>query len=456
MKSAEYPSRFKGLSRRRFLTLAGTTVVGAAGTSLLTPSGALAATSGAGGTAPATRRPITISYWNHQHPPLIEFLKAKMELYRQGNPHVSFEFQFASNRDHLQKLAVAMGTGTGPDMFNLHSAYTLGYQSKKLLAPVPPELVGYKSYTEMRAEFLPEALDGLTFDGQIYGVPMQSNAFSLFINKKHFQEAGLDPVKDAPKTWDDVAKVGKKLVKMEGNRMVREGFDFGYMLPTWIMYQVQPIIQQHGGDILDTAGKAAVNSPQAVKALQMMQDLLYVQRVGDPTITATSPANANEDFVQGKLSMWLTGPWAIETLKPNPEVYENYAVVPHPQVDPAKPITAVYGFNLCVNAAAAPEKQAMAWDFIRFLTADPIEWMNKLAFPIPRKMWYEAAGAQRFPYLKVFIDDIAYGRPLVKSTHFDEILGSMERAVQRIMLNKGNVKEALDTAAVEINRAVGK
>jgi len=56
----------------------------------------------------------------------------------------------------------------------------------------------------------------------------------------------------------------------------------------------------------------------------------------------------------------------------------------------------------------------------------------------------------------VFIDDIAYGRPLVKSTHFDEILGSMERAVQRIMLNKGNVKEALDLSAVEINKAVGK
>jgi multiple sugar transport system substrate-binding protein len=316
--------------------------------------------------------------------------------------------------------------------------------------------MGYKSYNEMKADFLPGALDGLTFEGQTYGVPMQSNAFSLFINKKHFLEVGLDPIKDAPKTWDDVARVGKRLAKSEGGRMVREGFDFGYMLPTWIMYQVQPIIQQHGGDILDVAGKAAVGSDQAVKALQMMQDLLYVHRVGDPTITASSGANPNEDFVQGKLSMWLTGPWAIQTFKPNPDVFQHYAVVPHPPLDLAKPITSVYGFNLCVNAAASAEKRAVAWDFIRFLTADPIEWMNKLAFPIPRKKWYEAAEAQQFPYLKVFIDDIAYGRPLVKSARFDEIIAAIERAVQRIMLNKGNVKEALNLAAVEMNKAIGR
>ncbi len=443
----------KSVSRRRFLHLAGTAVVGAAGSSLLAPPGAARAAASPSA-APATKNPITIAYWNHQHPPLIDFLKAKMELYRQKNPNVSFDFQFAPNKDHLQKLAVAMGTGTGPDLFNLHSAYTLGYQSKKLLAVVPPESQGYKSYSQMRADFLPGALDGLTFDGKVYGVPMQSNAFSLFLNKKHFQEAGLDLIKDAPRTWDDIARVGKRLVKTEGGRMTRKGFDFGYMLPTWIMYQVQPIIQQFGGDILDAKGGAAVSSPQAIKALQMMQDLLYLHRVGDPTITANSGSNPNEDFVQGKLSMWLTGPWAIETFKPNPEVYQNYTVVPHPQVDPRKPITAVYGFNLCVNSSAPAEKQAVAWDFIRFLTADPIEWMNKLAFPIPRKKWYEAAEAQQFPHLKVFIDDIAHGRALVKSVRFDEIIASIERAVQRIMLNKGNVKEALDLAASEINKAV--
>ena len=39
------------------------------------------------------------------------------------------------------------------------------------------------------------------------------NAHSLYINNRLFREAGLDPVKDAPKTWDDVAKLNKVLTK---------------------------------------------------------------------------------------------------------------------------------------------------------------------------------------------------------------------------------------------------
>ncbi len=246
MESEREQSTNKTLGRRGFLKWAGAVALASTGATVLAscqsaapaspaapaPAGG-AAPSGGGASAPA-KKAVTVSFWNHQHPPLIDFLKAKMDAYRQKNPNVSFDFQFSPSADHLQKLAVAMGTGTGPHMFDLHSGYTLGFQSKKQMAAAPPDLLGYKSYDEMKADFLPGALDGLTFDGKVYGVPIQSNAFSLFINKKHFQEAGLDPVKDAPKTWDDVARVGKLLVKMEGGRMVRQGFNFGYMLPTWI------------------------------------------------------------------------------------------------------------------------------------------------------------------------------------------------------------------------------
>jgi Bacterial extracellular solute-binding protein len=46
--------------------------------------------------------------------------------------------------------------------------------------------------------------------GVLYAVPIQMNAFSLFLNNRLFKEAGLDPQKDAPKSWEDVGRLSKK------------------------------------------------------------------------------------------------------------------------------------------------------------------------------------------------------------------------------------------------------
>src|SRR2546430_4450751 len=43
-------------------------------------------------------------------------------------------------------------------------------------------------------------------DGKLYAVPMIAATFSLYLNRKHFQEAGLDPDKDYPRTWEDIGR----------------------------------------------------------------------------------------------------------------------------------------------------------------------------------------------------------------------------------------------------------
>ena len=53
----------------------------------------------------------------------------------------------------------------------------------------------------MKKAYLPGALDGYIDNGKLYAVPPIASVFSLYINKKHFQEAGLDPDKDYPRTW---------------------------------------------------------------------------------------------------------------------------------------------------------------------------------------------------------------------------------------------------------------
>ena len=65
---------------------------------------------------------------------------------------------------------------------------------------------------------------GSTFDGKIYQMPMEFNTFCLFVNTDLYKKAGLDPDKDYPKTWDDLASVGQKIATWNGATATVEGF----------------------------------------------------------------------------------------------------------------------------------------------------------------------------------------------------------------------------------------
>ncbi|MCK7528621.1 MAG: extracellular solute-binding protein [Ignavibacteriales bacterium] len=46
----------------------------------------------------------------------------------------------------------------------------------------------------------------MRFKDNIYALPLYSNSYAFFYNKKLFREAGLDPEKP-PKTWNEVLAV---------------------------------------------------------------------------------------------------------------------------------------------------------------------------------------------------------------------------------------------------------
>ena len=149
---------------------------------------------------------------------------------------------------------------------------------------------------------------------------------SLFINNKAFDAAGLDPVKDAPKTWDDMKALGPKLKKVQGNRTVQKAFDFPYHSPRWEM-QMLPAAGRavRRQDPVSDDGKTAyLNSPEAVKALTLWRDVTKV--TGDPKTTMNTPSNPNQDFIDGRAAMWITGPWATSQIRQSP-IKDGFTVV---------------------------------------------------------------------------------------------------------------------------------
>ncbi|HXW25327.1 MAG TPA: extracellular solute-binding protein, partial [Xanthobacteraceae bacterium] len=248
--------------------------------------------------------------------------------------------------------------------------------------------------------------------------------------------------------------LGPKLKKVQGNRTVVKAFDFAYHSPRWEVQDFQPLAEQFGGKLISDDGKTAyVNGPAAVRALTLWRDV--TKATGDPRTTMNTPSNPNQDFVDQRTAMWITGPWATPQVRQSP-VGDDFTVVSLPQVDPANPKTLVYGWMWGVNKAKPDAQKVAAWDFIRFMLAKPEVWLDKVGFVQPIKGVDQSDVAKKFPYFAVHMRDVSTGSWYIRSEFTNEIGQALGRAIERVVYDGADPKASLDQAQAEVERVLKK
>jgi multiple sugar transport system substrate-binding protein len=396
----------------------------------------------------------TVEIWWHEYGPFTAYVKELIPAYEKLHPNITINPTVLSSADINQKISVALATGTGPDIMDNDASFYLLYYSKGVLEPLNLDVFGVKSYSDIIAKYTPGGLAAATFAGKVYALPYQGNSMSLFINNKEFAAAGLDPKKDAPKTWNDVIALGPKLKIVQGTRTVQKAFDFPYHSQRWEVQDFQPLTEQFGGKLLSDDGKTAyLNSPEAVKALTLWREV--TKAGGDPRTTMNTPSNPNQDFVDGRVAMWVTGPWATPQVQQSP-IGNDFTVVSLPQVDPAKPHTLVYGWMWGVNNAKPAAEKAAAWDFVRFMLAKPDVWLGKVGFVQPVVGVDQSDVAKKFPFFDVHMKDVSTGSWYLSSEFTNEITQALGRAIERVVYDGADPKASLDQAQAEAEKVLKK
>lgn len=397
---------------------------------------------------------ITLEVWWHEYGPFTAYVKELIEAYKKVRPNVTINPTVASSTDMNQKLTVALASGTGPDIMDADASYYVAYYVKGVLEPVNLNVFGVKTYRELMAHYVTGGLTSGTFDGKVYTLPYQGNSMSLFLNNKLFAAAGLDPRKDAPKTWKDLMAICPKLRKVEGRRTIQKAFEFPYHSPRWQLQDLQPMTEQFGGKILSDDGKTAyLNSPETVKALTLWRNV--TKACGDPKTTKNTASDPNQDFLDSFTAMWVTGPWATPQVVKSP-IKNDFTVVGFPQVDPAKPHTMVYGWAWGVNKNRPEKNKIAAWDFVRFMLAKPDEWLAKAGFVQPVKGLAETEVAKKFPFFDVHMKDVATASWYVRSEDVNEIAQAVGRAVDSVVYDNADPKAALDAAQASVEKILKK
>jgi len=391
-------------------------------------------------------------FWKHHHEPADRFLENIIADFQAENPDVEIVVESIPHGEYITKLLTSIAGGEGPDLFDLGDTDVPGFMARNIMAPIDYAALGFPSQAAFEAEWLPTTLDSFTdAQGRRYGYPIEYNSWQLVINTEHFREAGLDPERDYPRTWEDVVRIGRALTRYDDSGNITRS---GFILPFphhsgWYLFNFEPHLLQRGGLILnEEMTESFVNSPEGVAVAQYWHDLVYTHRITHPD-AASASADANQDFGEGRASMWITGPWAVPVL-------QNYGVpfkvVSLPQHDPANPVHITSSWAWFVNRSS--RNQELAWRFIEFASKYQEEWLTEVGYILPRIGWFESEAAQTLDGLDVFLDGMSYGRPRVRTLNYAEVANVMQRHLQRVVLQGVSPEQAMNDAKVEIDRVV--
>jgi multiple sugar transport system substrate-binding protein len=397
---------------------------------------------------------VSIEIWWHEYGPFTAYVYELIDRYQQMHPNVTINPVVASQADLNQKLTVALASGTGPDILDQDISFYSAYYDKGVLDPIKLDVFCTDSQSDIEAQYIGNVLEGVTFDGSIYGLPYQTNSMSFFLSTDAFNEVGLDAVKDAPKTWDDLKRVGAMLKKVENGATVRKGYDFPYQSQRWQLQAFQPMVEQFGGTLLnEDQTQCLLNSEPAVQALTLWKEVTEV--TGDPSVSLATPSQPNQDFIDGRVAIWMTGPWATNQLLES-QIGDRWAVTSLPQLDPDNPHTMMYGFTWGVNADKPDLNKLVAWDFVRFMLSNPEEWLQKASFIQPRVGLLDTETAKTFPFIDVHLRDVETASWYLRSVHTNEIVQIVGRAIERTIFEGTDPQTSLDQAQQECDQVLAQ
>ena len=401
---------------------------------------------------------MNLSFWTFENPQQRPWIHKRVRMFTERNPNVRVDFQYFPFGDLGQKLSVGFATGTAPDGFVSQDWFMPTWMSRNLLAPMDVRRLGYENHQAFVNDFPPAFVEGATQGGQVYGFPLWFYGFCNYLNTRHFQEVGLDAEKDWPQDWEQLGEVARRLTVREGDRFARQGFKFAMHAAQWTMIHLNPIVHQCGARWFDDSGRCVVNSEAGVRAMTIRASIARHYAAEDPADTIATNPLPMMDWLRERCSMFFNHPIPPAAIQSqNQRMYEEryYRPVQYPGVQRGRGYSTTYGFNLVVNARASRERQEMLQEMYRFMMSDPADaWADAAPFPLGRKSgWVDNPAVQAFPHVGEIIRARDEGVMLPRTTVFNELADQVHRGVQRILLNRADIKQTLDQVAAAVDRA---
>lgn len=193
------------------------------------------------------------------------------------------------------------------------------------------------------------------FKGKQWAMPKFTDAGVLFYR--------TDIVEDPPETWDE-------LVEQAGKLQGEKGTEFGYLMQAsqyeGLITNAIEYIGSYGGAVLDEDQNVVVNSPETIKAIEKMQEIVGSDFVPSNILNFTE-IETESAFIEGNAVFARNWPYlqASSNDEEKSKVAGNVGFTTIPAGDDGS-TSALGGWMSMINRYT--EHPEEAWEFVEFMT----------------------------------------------------------------------------------------
>ncbi|WP_339169488.1 extracellular solute-binding protein [Paenibacillus sp. FSL R5-0341] len=274
---------------------------------------------------------VTVTLWHNwtgQDAKAVAMRKI-IEDFRAAHPDIEVVDEGLPTDGLKTRLRTVAAANEMPDLFVMWpDAMTKEFVKGDLLQPINAEL---DAKPEWKDNFIPNALDGYTLDGNIYSVPMNLAPSSfIYYNEALFKQYNVK----VPETW---AELEQAIATFNQNKVIPMalGNKANWVAQSTIFSTLADRIT--GTDwFLKAAAQegASFTDPQFIEALNKMQELGNTKAFQDG-FNSIDETQMMQLYFQGKAAMVMNGGWALANLVNNApeEVLNNTHITILPPVD---------------------------------------------------------------------------------------------------------------------------
>jgi arabinogalactan oligomer / maltooligosaccharide transport system substrate-binding protein len=329
------------------------------------------------------------------------------------------------------KITAAVPRGKGPDVFIFAQDRLGGW----VAAGNTIEPLDFFLDDPTKARFLATTLQAMTYQGNVYGLPLNFKVITLIYNKKL--------VKTPPKTSGELVKLAKSLTNAGAGK-------FGLAYSYADFYYHAALMNGFGGGVFN-GRQPTVSSAPNVKSLDLLVKWIDQKFMPAEPTTALITSLFNE----GKTPMVFSGPWFLGELAAG----VDFGLAPLPTLDeaggkPMRPWMTVEG----VYIAAPSKNKDAAYDFVRFVTDTPAARILALEgrqTPANKQVYADPKVAAD-PVLKAFRQQVDVAVPMPNLPEMTMVWSPATTAMGTVTKKVATPKAALDQAQKEVVERIAK
>lgn len=170
------------------------------------------------GAAPA--QAVEIEVWVTMSPAEVNQIQALLPDFERSNPGIEVSVSGLTWAVYNDRVVSAFAAGLAPDVLMTGASFVWQVANKGLGIPLNKYVENWDGY----ADFAPSALQAAVYEGNIYGIPLQASTRAIWYRKDVFELAGVD-AENPPDTWEEIRQVARRLMRWEGDRITRVGFN---------------------------------------------------------------------------------------------------------------------------------------------------------------------------------------------------------------------------------------